>query len=170
MKTKGTFIFFCGKMGAGKSTLSQEISSQEGAILLSEDEWLKAIYPDEIRTFDDYITYSSRLKPMMKQHVQHILHAGVSVVMDFPGNTEKQRAWLKEIYTACGCDHKLIYLKASDDFCIKRIAKRAKTQPQRALFDTEDVFHQVTRYFQLPLEKEGFNIHVVCSENVEQRG
>jgi len=152
-------------MGAGKSTLSKEISSKEGAVLLSEDEWLKTIYPDEIRNFDDYIKYSSRLKPMMKQHVQNILNAGVSVVMDFPGNTEKQREWFKELYTACGCNHKLIYLEASDNLCIKRIAKRAKTQPERALFDTEDVFHQVTSYFQPPLEKEGFNIHVVCIEN-----
>ncbi len=119
-------------MGAGKSTLSQEISSKEGAVLISEDEWLKAIYPDEIRGFEDYIKYSSRLKPIMKQHIENILNAGVSVVMDFPGNTEKQREWFKELYTQCGCDHKLIYPESSDNPCIKRITKRAKTQPERA--------------------------------------
>lgn len=152
-------------MGAGKSTLSQEIASKEGAILLSEDEWLKTIYPDEIKNFEDYIKYSSRLKLIIKQHVQNILTAGASVVMDFPGNTEKQRAWFKEIYTECSCPHKLIYLEASDNICIKRIIKRAKSQPERAQFDTEDVFHQVTSYFQPPSEHENFNINVVCSEN-----
>jgi len=53
-------------MGAGKSTLSKEIASKEGAILLSEDEWLKTIYPDEINTFEDYIKYSSRPKSIKK--------------------------------------------------------------------------------------------------------
>lgn len=101
MKTKGTLIFFCGKMGAGKSTLSHEIASKEEAILLSEDEWLKNIYPDEIGDFEGYIKYSSRLKPIMKQHIQNILASGISVVMDFPGNTQSQRAWFKEIYKEC---------------------------------------------------------------------
>ena len=102
MKDKGTLIFFCGKMGAGKSTLSLEIASKERAILLSEDDWLKTLYPDEIENFEDYIQYSSRLKPLIKPHVQNILKAGISVVLDFPGNTEKQRMWFKQIYTDSG--------------------------------------------------------------------
>lgn len=92
MKQKGTLVFFCGKMGSGKSTLSHKIALKEEAILLSEDEWLENIYPEEIVNFDDYTKYSSRLKPLMKQHVQNILFSGISVVMDFPGNTENQRA------------------------------------------------------------------------------
>ena len=49
MSSKGFLTFFCGKMGAGKSTMSRDIAKQTGAILLSEDEWLAAIYPDEIQ-------------------------------------------------------------------------------------------------------------------------
>lgn len=152
-------------MGAGKSTLSCEIALSENAVLISEDEWLKTIYPNEIRNFEDYIKYSSRLKLIIKPHVQNILNSGVHVVMDFPGNTEKQRMWFKEIYTEHGCSHKLIYIKASDSLCIKQIKKRAKSHPERAQFDTEDVFHKVTSYFQPPSEHEGFNIDVVSSEN-----
>ena len=145
-------------MGAGKSTLSREISVKESAILISEDEWLKAIYPDEIKQFEDYVKYSLRLKSIIKQHVKDILNNGISVVMDFPGNNQKQREWFKSLYRESGCPHKLIYLEASDNFCIKRITDRAKNQPERALFDTEDIFHQVTSYFQPPLEHEGFNV------------
>ena len=165
MNTKGTLIFFCGKMGAGKSTLSREIASREGAILLSEDEWLKNIYPDEIENFEDYIKYSSRLKPLIQKHVQQILNSGITVVLDFPGNTEKQRAWFKDIYTEYGFSHKLIYLEASDNLCLKQIKARRKTNPERAQFDTEDVFNQVTSYFQPPFEHEHFNVEVVSREN-----
>jgi predicted kinase len=152
-------------MGAGKSTLSHEIASKEEAVLLSEDVWLKTIYPDEIENFEDYIKYSSRLKPIIMQHVQSILNSGVSVVMDFPGNTEKQRAWFKEIYTEHGFPHKLIYLEASDNLCLKQIKIRRKTNPERAQFDTEEVFHQVTSYFQPPLNHECFNVEVVSTKN-----
>jgi predicted kinase len=165
MNEKGTLIFFCGKMGSGKSTLSREIASQIEAILLSEDEWLKTIYPDEIENFEDYIKYSSRLKPLVKHHVQNILNSGISVVMDFPGNTEKQRAWFKEIYAEHNFSHKLIYLEASDNLCLKQLETRRKTHPERAQFDTEDVFHQVTSYFQSPSEHECFNVEVVYREN-----
>ena len=165
MKAKGTLIFFCGKMGAGKSTLSHEIASKEEAVLLSEDEWLKTIYPDEIGNFKDYIKYSSRLKPIMKSHVQKILNSGISVVMDFPGNTEKQRAWFKEIYTEYDLPHKLIYLDVSDSICIEQLKKRRKTNPERAQFDTEEVFHHVTSYFQPPLDHEYFNVVIIHTKN-----
>ena len=33
-------IFFCGKMAAGKSTLSKALAGQEQAVLLAQDEWL----------------------------------------------------------------------------------------------------------------------------------
>ena len=152
-------------MGAGKSTLSQEIAYKEGAILLSEDEWLKAIYPEEIKTFEDYIKYSSRLKPLLKRHVHNILTSGVSVVMDFPGNTIKQRAWFKDIYTGNDLLHKLVYLKVSDDKCLEQLKKRRESNPERAHFDTEEVFHQVNSYFQPPSENECFNVEVVDREN-----
>jgi len=148
-------------MGSGKSTLASEIASTENAILLSEDEWLKTIFPAEIMNFEDYLKYSSRLKLIIKPHVQSILNSGVSVVMDFPGNTEKQRIWFKETYTEYGFSHKLMYIEASDSLCIKQIKKRVKTNPERAQFDTEEIFHQVTSYFQPPSAHECFNVELV---------
>lgn len=159
---KGTLIFFCGKMGAGKSTYSKKLANELDAVLLSEDDWLSAMYPEEIKNFDDYIKYSSRLKTLLKEHVQRILHSGASVIMDFPGNTKKQRAWFKEIFFEDQIPHKLIYLKAEDQLCIKRLEQRRQDLPERAQFDTEEVFHQVTSYFQAPADDEGFNIEVLC--------
>lgn len=148
-------------MGAGKSTYSKSLANELNAVFLSEDDWLSAIYPEEIMNFDDYIKYSSRLKPLLKEHIRKILHLGVSVVMDFPGNTKKQRTWFKEIFSEDDIPHKLIYLKADDQLCLNRLEKRRKSSPDRARFDTEEVFHQVTRYFQAPADDEGFNIEVV---------
>ena len=161
MNKKGTLIFLCGKMGAGKSTLSHILAGEYNAILLSEDEWLAAFYPEEIKTFDDYIKYSARPKEILKKHVQNILNSGVSVVMDFPGNTKKQRLWFKEIFSEHGIPHKLVYIEASDQLCLKQLDQRKKDYPERAHFDNESIFRQVTRYFQPPAEDEGFNIEGV---------
>ncbi|WP_145974153.1 AAA family ATPase, partial [Thalassobacter stenotrophicus] len=42
--TNGTLIFFCGKMGAGKSTLAKRLAEEKGAVLISEDDLLSKLY------------------------------------------------------------------------------------------------------------------------------
>jgi predicted kinase len=160
MNKQGTLIFFCGKMGSGKSTKAVSLANEYDAILLSEDEWLEALYPEEIKVFADYVKYSSRLKPLLKQHVQNLLNSGISVVMDFPGNTPNQRAWFKEIFSEDKISHKLYYLEASDELCLQQIEQRRKINPSRVNFDTEKIFHEVNSYFQPPAEAEGFNLQI----------
>lgn len=161
MSSYGTLIFFCGKMGSGKSTLSAKIACERGAVLISEDEWLAALYPGEIKGFDDYLAYSSRLKPVIRSHVEQMLLAGTTVVLDFPGNTRKQRAWFKDICSQHGIPHTLYYLAMDDEMCLKQLIQRQKEQPERAQFDTEEVFRMVTGYFEPPEESESFNVEVV---------
>jgi len=148
-------------MGAGKSTLSGKIARERGAVLISEDEWLATLFPGEINDFNDYIRYSSRLKPVLKSHVEQVLLAGTSVVLDFPGNTRKQRAWFKDIYSQHGIPHELYYLLVDDEVCLKQLKQRQKEQPERAQFDTEEVFRMVTGYFEPPEESEAFNLQIV---------
>ncbi|MER2496888.1 AAA family ATPase [Vibrio neptunius] len=45
MKNQGKLFFFCGKMGAGKSTKSKCVAAENNAVLVSEDDWLSAHYP-----------------------------------------------------------------------------------------------------------------------------
>jgi len=165
MDEKGTLIFFCGKMGAGKSTLSQQRAYESRGILVSEDEWLKALYPEEIDNFDDYLKYSSRIKPLVKNHVQAILRTGTTVVMDFPGNTVKQRMWFKEVCAEHDIPLKLVYLDISDAQCLEHLKKRNISNPERAKFDTEEIFKQVTSYFEPPMGNENLNIEVVNAKD-----
>lgn len=164
MSEQGTLIFFCGKMGAGKSTRSKHIAAERNAVLISEDAWLESLYPNQISTFEDYLKFSGQLKPLVKSHVGSILKTGTSVVMDFPANTLNQRLWFNDLIAEADCLHELIYLKADDALCIKQIAQRRIEQPDRAAFDTEAIFHRVTKYFQEPTENEGFNMVISVRE------
>ena len=158
MEERGTLVFFCGKMGAGKTTEAKRLVQELSAVLLSEDEWLAKLFPEEINDFEDYIKYSRRLKSILLHHIQGLLKMGTSVVLDFPGNTKKQRQWFKTILADSEVTHQLIYLDVPDEVCLKRLSIRREEQPERAKFDTEEVFKQVTAYSEAPTEDEDFNV------------
>jgi len=156
--SKGILIFFCGKMGAGKSTKAREIAQEESAVLLSEDEWLASLYPNKISSLNDYIEYSSLLKPQVKKLVQSILSSGTNVVMDFPANTLLQRDWFRNIFSEIEAQHNLIYIDLPNEVCLKQVEKRRIEKPERAGTDTPAMFEHVTKYFMAPTSEEGFNI------------
>ncbi|HDZ08273.1 AAA family ATPase [Pseudohongiella sp.] len=165
--SKGVLIFFCGKMGAGKSTKSREIAQKRNAVFISEDEWLASLYPNSILSLDDYIQCSDRLKLQMKRLVQSILISGTDVVMDFPANTIPQREWFRSIFSEVRAPHELIYIDQPNDVCISQIEKRRTEHPQRAATDTKEMFELVTKHFVVPTSDEGFNTTVVVG-NAQQ--
>ena len=161
MSITGNQTFLCGKMGAGKSTMAVRLADESNAVLISEDDWLAAHYPDDITSFDDYLTLSRRVRPFIKAHVQDILRRGTDVVMDFPANTARQRAWFVALCTEIGCDYRMVYLEMSDEQCLAQLAIRRKEQPERARFDTEETFRHVTSFFEPPGAGEALNMMTV---------
>ena len=151
-------VFFCGKMGAGKSTRAAQIAAERNAVLISEDDWLGSLFPGEIKNLKDYVNYAKRIKPIVKDIAQRILVSGGTVVLDFPANTTGQREWLKSIYSEVGASHELVYINEPDDVCLARIAQRRAENPERQRTDTKEMFYQVSKYFEEPSESEGFNI------------
>ncbi len=158
MKTDPVLHFFCGKMASGKTTLSKKLASDHNAVLISEDIWLSKLYPKESSTFDDYLRYSSRLKPVVLQHVQDILAQRISVVLDFPGNVPSQRQWFRSIFEAAKVNHMLHYIVVPDSLCKKQLRKRNAEQPEGSMIMSEAEFDYITTYFQPPTADEGFNI------------
>lgn len=132
-------VLLCGKMGAGKSTKAIELAKERNAVLISEDHWLSALFPDQIFRIEDYVRLSNLIKPLVKSLVQGILKSGANVVMDFPANTVAQRQWLKSIFSEINANHELIFLNVTDDVCLQQIAKRRIEQPERAATDTEEI-------------------------------
>jgi predicted kinase len=90
---KGTLHLACGKIAAGKSTLCARLAAHPPAVLVSEDDWTKRLFGDEMRDVADYVRVSARLRGAMGPHVTRLLAAGVDVVLDFPGNTRATRAF-----------------------------------------------------------------------------
>ncbi|NOX42424.1 MAG: ATP-binding protein [Gammaproteobacteria bacterium] len=158
MSIETTLHFFCGKMAAGKSTLANALAKKHNAVLLREDSWLSQLYPDEITDIPGYVKYSGRLRNILSEHIQSLLSHGVSVVLDFPGNTVMQRSWFRAIYKQVNVSHVLHFIEVSDDICKQQLNERNKHKPVGTAFTSAEEFDEITKYFEAPSDKEGFNI------------
>ena len=116
MSTSAKLIFFCGKMAAGKSTLARDLADRENAVLFVQDDFLDTLFPGEITDIQGFVKCSSRLKNALTPHVCALLSKGISVVLDFPGNTKAQPAWFRELIERANVEHELHFVDASDTF------------------------------------------------------
>jgi predicted kinase len=155
--TQPVLHLMCGKIASGKSTLTKALVEQHGAVALSEDQWLSALYPEEIRSVADYVRCAQRIRGVLGPLVVGMLRAGVSVVLDFPANTVADRKWLRALADQAQVEHRLHFLDVDDETCRARLrARNAKGEHDFAATDAE--FDLITSYFVIPGEDEGLVI------------
>ena len=161
-KPAPTLRLLCGKIASGKSTLASKLAEAEFTVLISQDDWLSALFSDQMTKGADYLRCSKRLQSIMGQHVTSLLNAGTSVVLDFPANTVAQRAWMRRIIEKTGAAHELHLLDVPDEICLRRLRER-NAQGDHAFATTQEQFHQFSKHFVAPAQNEGFLI-VIHSE------
>ena len=155
MAGRPTLHMLCGKVAAGKSTLASRLAAAPSTVLISEDRWMSRLFPEELQTVADYVKYSRRLREAMGEHVATLLKAGLSVVLDFPGNTVANRQWMRGIFEAAGAEHRLHLLDLPDAVCKQRLRRRnAGGTHDFTVSDAE--FDVITSYFVWPTAAEGF--------------
>lgn len=156
-QTNVKLFLVSGKIASGKSTLAKQLANQNNALLICQDDWLATLFPNEIRTLEDYIKYFSRLTNVMGKHVTDILKIGKSVVLDFPANTLKMRSWMKSVGEAANCPIELHFLDVPDEICLQRLKSRNESGDHQYKTNEEE-FHQFTKFFVAPSSIEGFDI------------
>ncbi len=164
MNTSAKLMFVCGKMAAGKSTLARDLAVREDAVLLVQDDFLNALFPGEISDIPGFVQRASRLKNALTPHVCSLLSKGISVVLDFPGNTKEQRGWFRELIERANVEHELHFVNASDAVCKSQLRERSTGLPAGTPWTRDADFEAITAYFQPPSEDEKF--HVVRHERV----
>jgi AAA domain len=95
-----TLYLICGKIAAGKSTLAYQLAARPATLLITMDDWMSVLYPTENRTIEDFGRLSARPRDVMGPHVVDILRQDISVVLDFPANTVKCKARLRQRNTS----------------------------------------------------------------------
>lgn len=157
LSTPAVLHLVCGKIGAGKSTLTRRLAAAPHTVRISEDDWLARLYPGEIHALADYVRCAGRLREAMAGHVEALLAAGTSVVLDFPSNTVATRRWARGVFEKAGTAHRLHHLDVPDDVCKARL--RARNLAGEHPFETTDAeFDQISRHFVAPTADEGFHV------------
>jgi predicted kinase len=154
--TVATLHFLSGKLASGKTTLARRIAEEHHAILISEDLWLSRLYPDATFDFPTYLKHSAELRTALAPHLVDVLRHGASVVLDFAGNTPRNRAWVRSIFEAAPAPHVLHYIDASDAVCKARLGQRNAALPEGSQHTTDEEFDAITAYFVPPALSEGF--------------
>jgi predicted kinase len=153
--SNATLHMLCGKIAAGKSTLSAKLARSERTLVISEDRWIERLYGPELKTLADYFSRCERLRATLAAHVVGLLQAGVSVVLDFHANTVRSRRWMRTLFEEAGAAHQLHFLDVPDDVCRARMHAR-KAAGGDGVSDAE--FDHVTSFFVPPDPSEGFNV------------
>ncbi len=104
----------------------KDLADRANAILLVQDELLERLFPDEITDIPTFIDRSLRLRTALAPHICAMLAKGVSIVLDFPGNTRAQRAWFRDLFERAHVDHELHFVDASDAVCKRQLKDRTK--------------------------------------------
>lgn len=154
---KPTFHLLCGKIASGKSTLSARLGAAPNTLIVSEDQWLAALYEHEMQSVADYVQCSLKLRSAMQPHLVSLLKAGLSVVLDFPANTRANREWMMNIIKASGSNNRLHYLRVSDEVCKARLRAR-NAEGAHDFAATDQQFEIITSYFSEPTIDEGFSV------------
>lgn len=157
MATTAVLYFMCGKMGAGKSTLARAIAKDNSALLMSEDDLLRDLYPNDVVDLASYVSCAGRVRQTLRGHISTLLRRGISVVLDFPANTVSQRVWFHELIEQSGAAHELHFLLVPDDVCKRQLKERALAKPGDPLQD-EATFDLLSGYFVAPTPEERFMV------------
>lgn len=151
------FIF--GKIASGKTTLAIELAARHSAVLFCEDAWLVRL-DAKIESFQDFVRHTRTLRAALAPHIIALLQLGQSVVLDFAGNTPKDRAWVRGLFEAAAADHLLHVIEASDALCRARLTQRNETKPEGVYwgFVSEKIFDEVNPLIVPPGDAEGFKL------------
>jgi predicted kinase len=152
------FIF--GWPGAGKTTLARQLGERERAVVFCEDEWLATLAPEPITSLSQYIEVSTRVRRLIAPLAARLLELGVSVVLDFAGNTPPHRAWAKAIAEAAPAEHLLHVLDVPVDECRRRLHERNAAKPVGLYFGdvSDELFDAVVQRIVPPRDDEGLRM------------
>lgn len=117
---KATLI--CGKLCSGKTTYAEKLRKETGAVLLSIDEIMLALFG--LYAGDRHDEYAERTKRLLYDKSIEILETGADVILDWGFWKKEERIAAKAFYAARKIPCAFHYLDVSDGVWKERVEKR----------------------------------------------
>jgi predicted kinase len=115
---------------------------------------------EAIATVEAYVQASRRVRGVIAPIATRVLELGASIVLDFAGNTVRDRAWVRSIFEAARADHVLHVLDVPVDECRRRLHERNAHQPPGLYFGhvSDELFDRIVPHVVPPTPDESFHV------------
>ena len=147
-------IMTCGKLCSGKSTYARKLKDELGAVILSIDDLMLALFPEGTGEMHD--TYVRRTENYLLEQSLQILATGTDVILDWGLWTREQRDRLRAFYAEHRAACEVHYLRISEEEWNRRIRKRngAQAGDPAAYFVDEGLLKKFESIFEEPVAEE----------------
>ena len=147
-------IMTCGKLCSGKSTYARRLRDELGAVILSIDDLMLALFPEGTGEMHD--TYVRRTEAYLLEQSLQILESGTDVILDWGLWTREQRERLRAFYTERHIENEIHYLRIGEEEWNRRIRKRNEVREgdPAAYFVDEGLLKKFESLFEEPAAEE----------------
>jgi len=147
-----TLHMIVGLPGAGKTTLAKELESQHSALRLNADEWVVALFGNEVeRHYRDEI--HNKVEALQWQVAKRALVLGCSVILDYGFWAKEERDKFRREAIAMGAQVKMIYLDVEFNERWARVQQREESK-KGTLHIKKEELEDWTKRFEPPTEDE----------------
>ena len=119
-----TLFLTVGLPGTGKTTAARRIEVEHGALRLTKDEWVKALYGD-----DNPAAATAVIEGRLLQVAMRALELGRSVVIDFGLWSRDERSALRHAAAGIGARVEIAYFELAPDEQRRRLDERLAAAP-----------------------------------------
>lgn len=148
-------ILICGKLCSGKTTYAKELCGKLGAVLLSVDEVMLALFGQHCgEKHDEYAEGTQRY--LFEKSIE-ILQNGVDIVLDWGFWTKDTRRSARDFYLSRNIPCELHYLDISENMWHSRIDNRNREVScgvVQAYFVDEPLLKKLESRFEAPCKDE----------------
>jgi predicted kinase len=146
---KPTLFLMVGLPGTGKTTAARRIEVEQGALRLTKDEWMKALYGHA-----NPATASDVIEGRLVQIALRVLELGTNVVLDFGLWSRDERWALRQAGEDVGAVVVLCYCELTPDEQRKRLRQRQAVAPHETWPMSEDELAEWAAGFDVPTSGE----------------
>jgi len=115
-------ILTCGKLGCGKTAYAKRLCAERGAVLLSADELMLALFgQDAGEKHDEYL---EKVKAWLLDKSLEVVSLGLDAVLDWGLWTRAERDAVRAFYAAHAVPCEIHYLELSEAVRRQRIHER----------------------------------------------
>jgi predicted kinase len=148
-----TLYMLCGLPGSGKTTRAKELEAAGEGILVSADDWVCRLYPDdaEAAARDER---KGHVEQVQWELVERLLGGGISVILDWGVWTRAERDHYRERARDLGATVQVVFVDTPIETLQERVAERNRSLPSGTFSISGEELDEWAAIFEPPSHEE----------------